>query len=328
MPIDALARARRVRLLSCDVDGVLTDGRIYVDDHGHEMKAFSALDGVGLNLLARAGIAVAWITGSAAPAVAHRARRLGIEHVCLDVADKLAAWEALRQRLGLARAGMRARRRRPAGRSGVPRLRIRGDGPARARDGARARAVRDDARRRRGRGARSRRIHPRRAGAHARRRAAARGLTRASAMTRELRARSLLDRITAWSPVFLLGGLAALTYWLDSQVQPPAPRRDGSERHDPDIFVEGFRAVTLDAKGRPTQLIAGKRALHFGDDQTTEFVEPVLAQTEAGKPEFRVTAAKGTLSGDRKEVFFTGNVRAVREAGPTVRAKAPRGPSP
>ena len=102
MPTDALARARRVRLLSCDVDGVLTDGRIYVDDHGHEMKAFSALDGVGLNLLARAGIAVAWITGSAAPAVAHRARRLGIEHVCLDVADKLAAWEALRQRLGFA----------------------------------------------------------------------------------------------------------------------------------------------------------------------------------------------------------------------------------
>jgi 3-deoxy-D-manno-octulosonate 8-phosphate phosphatase (KDO 8-P phosphatase) len=101
MPTDNLARARRVRLLTCDVDGVLTDGRIYVDDHGHEMKAFSALDGVGLNLLARAGIAVAWITGSAAPAVAHRARRLGIEHVFLDVADKLATWEALRQRLGM-----------------------------------------------------------------------------------------------------------------------------------------------------------------------------------------------------------------------------------
>ena len=63
MPTDTLARARRVRLLTCDVDGVLTDGRIYVDDHGHETKAFSALDGVGLNLLAREGIAVGWITG-------------------------------------------------------------------------------------------------------------------------------------------------------------------------------------------------------------------------------------------------------------------------
>ena len=67
------ARAR-IRLLTCDVDGVLTDGRIYVDDDGRETKAFSALDGVGINLLGRGGIAVAWITGSAAPAVAHRAQ--------------------------------------------------------------------------------------------------------------------------------------------------------------------------------------------------------------------------------------------------------------
>ncbi len=101
MSTDTLARARRVRLLTCDVDGVLTDGRIYVDDLGHETKAFHALDGVGLNMLARAGIAVAWITGSAAPAVTHRARRLGISHVILDAADKVPPWEALRMQLNI-----------------------------------------------------------------------------------------------------------------------------------------------------------------------------------------------------------------------------------
>ena len=69
-------------------------------------------------------------------------------------------------------------------------------------------------------------------------------------MSRDARARTLLDRLTAWTPVFLLGGLAALTYWLDAQVQPPQPRRDGSERHDPDIFVEGFRAIyAVDLRG-------------------------------------------------------------------------------
>src|SRR4029078_1809648 len=94
-----LARARRVRFLSCDVDGVLTDGRIYVDDHGHEFKAFSALDGVALNLLARAGIVVAWITGSKAPAVTHRAQQLRIPHVVLDAHDKLTPWERLRGEL-------------------------------------------------------------------------------------------------------------------------------------------------------------------------------------------------------------------------------------
>jgi lipopolysaccharide export system protein LptC len=145
-------------------------------------------------------------------------------------------------------------------------------------------------------------------------------------MPREVSARSLLDRATAWSPVLLLGGLAALTYWLDSQVQPPAPRRDGTERHDPDIYVEGFRSMTLDDRGRATQLIAGKTARHFGDDQTTEFTEPILAQTEAGKPEFRITAAQGKLSGDRKEVWFTGHVRAVRAAGPTAPGQSPAGP--
>ena len=94
-----LVRARRIRFLSCDVDGVLTDGRIYVDDHGHEFKAFSALDGVALNLLARAGIVVAWITGSKAPAVTHRAQQLRIPHLVLDAHDKLTPWERLRSEL-------------------------------------------------------------------------------------------------------------------------------------------------------------------------------------------------------------------------------------
>ena len=145
-------------------------------------------------------------------------------------------------------------------------------------------------------------------------------------MNTEQRTRSFLDRATAWSPVLLLGGLAALTYWLDSQVQPPAPRRDGSERHDPDIYIEGFRAIELDAQGRSRQAVAGKRAMHYGDDQTTEIIAPMLSQTEAGKPAFRVTATTGKLSGDRKEVFFTGNVRAVREAGPTKPGESPAGP--
>ena len=143
---------------------------------------------------------------------------------------------------------------------------------------------------------------------------------------RERAGRSLLDRATAWSPVLLLGGLAALTYWLDSQVQPPQPRRDGTERHDPDIYIEGFRAVELDANGHARQLIAGKRALHYGDDQTTEIVEPLLSQTEAGKPAFRITANKGSLTGDRKQATFTGNVKAVRDAGPTKPGEGPAGP--
>jgi 3-deoxy-D-manno-octulosonate 8-phosphate phosphatase (KDO 8-P phosphatase) len=99
---DALTlQARGIRLLTCDVDGVLTDGRIFVGDDGRELKAFNALDGVGLRMLMRAGITVAWITGSSAPAVAHRARHLGVHRVVLGADDKLTPWEALRDELAL-----------------------------------------------------------------------------------------------------------------------------------------------------------------------------------------------------------------------------------
>jgi len=96
-----LSNARGIRLLTCDVDGVLTDGRIYLDDDGREQKAFNALDGVGLKLLMQAGITVAWITGSRAPVVLHRARSLGVERVIQGAEDKLTPWEALLRELDL-----------------------------------------------------------------------------------------------------------------------------------------------------------------------------------------------------------------------------------
>ncbi len=99
-----LARAQSVRLLTCDVDGVLTDGKLYVADDGRELKAFCVLDGVGLKRCAEIGIVIAWISGSAAPAITHRARHLGIARVVLGADDKLAPWERLRAELGLAPA--------------------------------------------------------------------------------------------------------------------------------------------------------------------------------------------------------------------------------
>jgi 3-deoxy-D-manno-octulosonate 8-phosphate phosphatase (KDO 8-P phosphatase) len=98
---DLLVRARRVRLLSCDVDGVLTDGRVYVAEDGSELKAYSCLDGLGMKWLERSGIVVAWITGSSAPAVAKRAATLGISRVVQGMENKLDAWEQLRAGLAL-----------------------------------------------------------------------------------------------------------------------------------------------------------------------------------------------------------------------------------
>lgn len=93
--VDLAARARRVRLVTCDVDGVLTNGRVYVAENGSELKAYSTLDGLGVKWLLRSGVEVAWITGSDAGAVAQRAAMLGVQRVHQGAEDKLEVWQRL-----------------------------------------------------------------------------------------------------------------------------------------------------------------------------------------------------------------------------------------
>ena len=68
----------KIRLLLLDVDGVMTDGRIFYDDQGRELKAFDVKDGHGLKLVQRAGLKVGIITGRQSEVVAKRAAELGI----------------------------------------------------------------------------------------------------------------------------------------------------------------------------------------------------------------------------------------------------------
>jgi len=101
---DALARARRVRLVIFDVDGVLTDGRLWYGPGGEELKAFHAFDGHGVKLLRMAGLDTAIISGRESQAVEERAKELGIEYLMQGVDDKRQAFEAMLRRLKLKRA--------------------------------------------------------------------------------------------------------------------------------------------------------------------------------------------------------------------------------
>jgi 3-deoxy-D-manno-octulosonate 8-phosphate phosphatase (KDO 8-P phosphatase) len=94
-----LARAAAIKLACFDVDGTLTDGRLYFDGEGRESKAFHAMDGHGLVLLRQNGIHVAFVTARASRAAEKRAADLGIE-ACIGVSDKLACVRQLAQRLG------------------------------------------------------------------------------------------------------------------------------------------------------------------------------------------------------------------------------------
>jgi 3-deoxy-D-manno-octulosonate 8-phosphate phosphatase (KDO 8-P phosphatase) len=94
-------RAANIRMLVLDVDGVLTDGKLYFDHAGNELKAFNTRDGLGMKALQRCGIEVAVITGRKSEAVAHRMNQLGIKHVYQGREDKMNAFLHLLEVTGL-----------------------------------------------------------------------------------------------------------------------------------------------------------------------------------------------------------------------------------
>ncbi len=99
---EVVEKARGIRLLLLDVDGVLTDGGLRYDDAGGEAKTFHVHDGHGLKMLQRQGVAVGIITSRQSPLVARRAAELGIAHVHQGCADKRAALTELLQTLDFA----------------------------------------------------------------------------------------------------------------------------------------------------------------------------------------------------------------------------------
>jgi 3-deoxy-D-manno-octulosonate 8-phosphate phosphatase (KDO 8-P phosphatase) len=94
-------KARKVRLMAFDIDGVMTDGRLYFSPNGDEMKTFFSRDGLGLKMLAKSGVKLAIITGRDSPIVTRRAENLGIDLVMQGIEDKRGAMTELLEREGL-----------------------------------------------------------------------------------------------------------------------------------------------------------------------------------------------------------------------------------
>ncbi|BAT71247.1 3-deoxy-D-manno-octulosonate 8-phosphate phosphatase [Thermosulfidibacter takaii ABI70S6] len=94
-------RIKPIKLLIMDVDGVLTDGRIVLDNEGNELKFFNVRDGHGIVMLHRIGVETAILTGRVSKVVERRAKELSISYVIQGSLNKLEAYEGLRDRLGL-----------------------------------------------------------------------------------------------------------------------------------------------------------------------------------------------------------------------------------
>lgn len=95
------ARWKRIKLFAMDVDGILTDGTVAIFSNGIESKAFSIQDGLGLRMLARAGVEIAWISGRYSEATAVRAGELEIAHLFQGSGEKRDVLIAMAAKLGL-----------------------------------------------------------------------------------------------------------------------------------------------------------------------------------------------------------------------------------
>ncbi len=101
MTQDAIDRARAIKLIAFDIDGIMTDGTLYLSDDGQEIKGFNSLDGHGLKMLKSTGVELAIITGRTSQVVSHRAKNLGITHLHQGAHDKLKIYRQLLEDLKL-----------------------------------------------------------------------------------------------------------------------------------------------------------------------------------------------------------------------------------
>lgn len=98
---EILEKAANIKLVIFDVDGVLTDGSLFMGDDGQEYKAFYSRDGLGMKMLKNTGVQIGIITGRSSDVVKHRMQSLNIEHVYQGQDDKLLAYQDLKKKLSI-----------------------------------------------------------------------------------------------------------------------------------------------------------------------------------------------------------------------------------
>lgn len=124
----------------------------------------------------------------------------------------------------------------------------------------------------------------------------------------------MYGRSAIWFLLLLLALLAALTMWADHVVQPPAPKRDGSSRHDPDYKLSNFHTLKTDLAGNPRYMLAATEMVHYPDDDSTTLVRPRFTQYSATKPVTQIEGSRGLVTSDGENVYFMDNVKVVRGA--------------
>jgi lipopolysaccharide export system protein LptC len=121
----------------------------------------------------------------------------------------------------------------------------------------------------------------------------------------------MTDRFGGWFPLLLLAVLAAVTFWLDRVVQPPAPAAE-PRTAEPDYIVDGLSAMRMDRDGRVKHTLRAVKMTHYPDEDMTLLVEPRFVTYRERHAPVVVTAKHARMSGNGENVYFEEDVRVVR----------------
>lgn len=121
----------------------------------------------------------------------------------------------------------------------------------------------------------------------------------------------MTDRFGGWFPLLLLAMLAAVTFWLDRVVQPPAPATEPNTT-EPDYIVDGLSAMRMDRDGRIKHTLKAEKMTHYPENDTTLLVEPRFVTYGERHAPVAVTAKHARMSGNGENVYFEDDVRVVR----------------
>ena len=124
----------------------------------------------------------------------------------------------------------------------------------------------------------------------------------------------MMQRLTTWFPVLLLAAVAAVTVWLDRQVQPPEPAGNGKARHDPDYVVNNFTVTRIGPDGVVRYKLTARSMQHYPDDDTTDLDAPKLVNFRGSNVTVTATAKTATLSSNGERAVLKDDVRLIRSA--------------
>jgi len=120
------------------------------------------------------------------------------------------------------------------------------------------------------------------------------------------------DRVSIWFPLVLLGALAALTFWLERTIQPPAAAANVTARHDPDYFVDNLSAVRMAQDGTIKDTLYAVKMTHYPDDDSTELARPIFVSHATDRAPVTITADEALLSSKGEEIRFHRGVVVTR----------------